>query len=174
MEMEAEGKKAGTQEAEAQKAGMQRKKMQETVAQKAESQRREERQKAAVQKSADSQKNKGQSAREKKEVTRKDETGQILPKGGAAPQDSGKETKAAPGTASKAAPKASAKNESEQTAENGALGGAVTESTIPEGAVRGKGKRTTGKQKPKTEPGVKTGASLRSGVVLMDKDSIMM
>lgn len=34
--------------------------------------------------------------------------------------------------------------------------------------------RTTSKPKPKTEPGVKTGSAQPAGVVLTDKDSIML
>lgn len=85
------------------------------------------------------------------------------------PQDLGKEAKAAPRTASKASPKASAKNAAGQTAEKKASGDAVTE-----GAAPGKVSRTTGRQKPKTEPGVKTESAQPAGVVLTDKDSIML
>ena len=160
--MEAEGKKAGARKEEPQK--------------KMETQNRAGTQKTTVQKGAEPQKNKVQNAREEKAGTRKAEDRQILPEGGAGavPQDSGKEAKAAPRTASKASPKASAKNAAGQTAEKKASGDAVTEGTISEGAAPGKESRTTGRQKPKTEPGVKTGSAQPAGVVLTDKDSIML
>ena len=117
--MEAEGKKAGARKEEPQK--------------KMETQNRAGTQKTTVQKGAEPQKNKVQNAREEKAGTRKAEDRQILPEGGAGavPQDSGKEAKAAPRTASKASPKASAKNAAGQTAEKKASGDAVTEGTIP-------------------------------------------
>ena len=162
LEMEAEGKKAGARKEEPQK--------------KMETQNRAGTQKTTVQKGAEPQKNKVQNAREEKAGTRKAEDRQILPEGGAGavPQDSGKEAKAAPRTASKASPKASAKNAAGQTAEKKASGDAVTEGTIPEGAAPGKVSRTTGRQKPKTEPGEKTESAQPAGVVLTDKDSIML
>ncbi len=167
MEMEAEGEKAGEQKAEPQKKmeTQNRTGTQKTAAQK-----------TTVQKGAVPQKNKVQNAREEKAGTRKAEDRQTLPEGGAGavPQDLGKEAKAAPRTASKASPKASAKNAAGQTAEKKASGDAVTEGTIPEGAAPGKESRTTGRQKPKTEPGTKTGSAQPAGVVLTDKDSIML
>ena len=167
MEMEAEGKRAGTRKEEPQKKmeTQNRAGTQKTAAQK-----------TTVQKGAEPQKNKVQNAREEKAGTRKAEDRQTLPEGGAGavPQDPGKEAKAAPRTASKASPKASAKNAAGQTAEKKASGDAVTEGTIPEGAAPGKESRTTGRQKPKTEPGVKTESAQPAGVVLTDKDSIML
>ncbi len=167
MEMEAEGKRAGTRKEEPQKKmeTQNRAGTQKTAAQK-----------TTVQKGAEPQKNKVQNAREEKAGTRKAEDRQTLPEGGAGavPQDLGKEAKAAPRTASKASPKASAKNAAGQTAEKKASGDAVTEGTIPEGAAPGKESRTTGRQKPKTEPGTKTGSAQPAGVVLTDKDSIML
>ena len=167
MEMEAEGKRAGTRKEEPQKKmeTQNRAGTQKTAAQK-----------TTVQKGAEPQKNKVQNAREEKAGTRKAEDRQTLPEGGAGavPQDLGKEAKAAPRTASKASPKASAKNAAGQTAEKKASGDAVTEGTIPEGAAPGKESRTTGRQKPKTEPGTKTGSAQPAGVVLTDKNSIML
>lgn len=171
MEMEAEGKKGKAREAEAQK----------TEAKKTQAQKRMEAQKTEVQKRAETQKSivpqkdKGQSAREEKAVARKAEAGQVLPKEGvgAAPQNSGKEAKAAHRTASKAAPKAPSGNAAEQTAEKKAPMAAVAESTIPEGIISGKVNRTTGRPKPKTEPDANTGEAQPAGVVLTDKNSIM-
>ena len=161
MELEAEGEKAGAQKAEPQK---------KTGAQKTAAQ------KATVQKGAVPQKNKVQNAREEKAVTQKAEAGQVLLKSGTGtvPQDSGKEAKAAPRTESKAAPKEPAKNTAKQTVEKKASGDAVTKNAIPEGAAPEKVSRTTSKPKPKTEPGVKTGSAQPAGVVLTDKDSIML
>lgn len=167
MELEAEGKKAGTQKTEPQKKTETQNR---TVAQKTVTQ------KTTVQKGTEAQKNKVQNAREEKTGTQKAKTGQVLPKdgAGAGPQDSGKEAKAAPRTESKAASKELAKNTAEQTVEKKASGDAVTKNAIPEGAAPEKVSRTTSKPKPKTEPGVKTGSAQPAGVVLTDKDSIML
>ena len=110
MEMEAEGKKAGGQKAEPQK---------KTETQNRTGTQKTAAQKTTVQKGAESKKNKVQNAREEKAGTQKAGAGQVLPEGGAGavPQDSGKEAKAAPRTASKAAPKEPAKNTAEQTVE---------------------------------------------------------
>ncbi len=167
MELEAEGKKAGAQKAEPQKKTetQSRTGAQKTVAQK-----------TTVQKSAEQQKNKVQNAKEDNAGAQNAKAGQVLPKGGAGagPQDSGKEAKAAPRTESKAASKEPAKNTAKQTVEKKASGDTATGNTIPEGAAPEKVSRTTGKPKPKTEPGVKTGLAQPAGVVLTDKDSIML
>ena len=130
--------------------------------------------KIMVQKGEEPQKNKVQNAREEKAGTRKAEAGQVLPKDGASPQDSGKEAKAAPGTASKTAPKAPAENAAGQAVGKKASGDAATEGTIPGNTVLGKGNRGTGKMKPKTGTGVKAEPTQPAGVVLTDKDSIML
>ena len=167
MEMEAEGKKAGVQKAEPQKKmeTQNRTGTQKTAAQK-----------TTVQKGAEPQKNKVQNAREEKAGTQKAEAGQVLPEGGAGavPQDSGKEAKAAPRTASKAAPKEPAKNTAKQTVEKKASRDAVTKNTIPEGVAPEKTDRATGRLKPKTAQGAKTESAQPAGVVLTDKDSIML
>ncbi len=167
MELEAEGEKAGAQKAEPQK---------KTETQNRTGAQKTAAQKATVQKGAVPQKNKVQNAREEKAVTQKAEAGQVLLKSGTGtvPQDSGKEAKAAPRTESKAAPKEPAKNTAKQTVEKKASGDAVTKNAIPEGAAPEKVSRTTSKPKPKTEPGVKTGSAQPAGVVLTDKDSIML
>ena len=165
--MEAEGEKAGAQKAEPQK---------KTETQNRTGAQKTAAQKATVQKGAVPQKNKVQNAREEKAVTQKAEAGQVLLKSGTGtvPQDSGKEAKAAPRTESKAAPKEPAKNTAKQTVEKKASGDAVTKNAIPEGVAPEKMNRTTGKPKQKTEPGVKTESVQPSGVVLTDKDSIML
>ena len=162
MEMEAEGKRAGTRKEEPQK--------------KMETQNRAGTQKTTVQKGAEPQKNKVQNAREEKAGTRKAEDRQILPEGGAGavPQDPGKEAKAAPRTESKAAPKEPSKNTVKQTVEEKTSEDAVTKNTIPEGVAPEKTNRATGKSKPKTAQGAKTGLAQPAGVVLTDKDSIML
>ena len=141
-----------------------------------ETQNRTGTQKTTVQKGAEPQKSKVQNAREEKAGTRKAEDRQILPEGGAGavPQDSGKEAKAAPRTESKAAPKELAKNTVKQTVEEKTSGDAVTKNTIPEGVAPEKTNRATGKPKPKTAQGAKTGLAQPAGVVLTDKDSIML
>ena len=197
MEMEAEGKKGKAREAEAQKTEARKAQAQKrTEAQKTETQKRTEvsgeevpktgtqrsavpqkgaeGQKIMVQKGEEPQKNKVQNAREEKAGTRKAEAGQVLPKDGASPQDSGKEAKAAPGTASKTAPKAPAENAAGQAVGKKASGDAATEGTIPGNTVLGKGNRGTGKMKPKTGTGVKAEPTQPAGVVLTDKDSIML
>ena len=156
LEMEAEGRKADAQK---------RAEVPKTGAPKTEAQKR-----------AASQKNKGQDAGEEKAGARR---AAVMQDGSrdeakAVPQDSGKEAKAAPGTASKAAPKAPAKNTAEQTAEKKVSGHAATEGIISESTFPGKVDRATSKPKPKTEPGVKTQSTQPAGVVLMDKDSIML
>ena len=160
--MEAEGKIAGARKEEPQK--------------KMETQNRAGTQKTTVQKGAEPQKNKVQNAREEKAGTRKAEDRQILPEGGAGavPQDSGKEAKAAPRTESKAAPKEPSKNTVKQTVEEKTSGDAVTKNTIPEGVAPEKTNRATGKSKLKTAQGAKTGLAQPAGVVLTDKDSIML
>lgn len=167
MELEAEGKKAGAQKAEPQK---------KTETQNRTGTQKTAAQKTTVQKGAEPQKYKVQNAREEKAGTQKAEAGQTISKGGAGavPQDSGKEAKTAPRTELKAAPKEPAKNTAKQTEEKKASGDAVTKNAIPEGAAPEKVSRTTGKPKPKTEPGVKAGLAQPAGVVLTDKDSIML
>ena len=167
MELEAEGKKAGAQKAEPQKKTETQNR---TVAQKTVAQ------KTTVQKGAESQKNKVQNAREEKAGTKNVKAGQVLPKGGvgAVPQDSGKEAKAAPRTESKAAPKEPAKNTVKQTVEEKTSGDAVTKNTIPEGVDPEKTNRATGRLKPQTAQGAKRGSAQPAGVVLTDKDSIML
>ena len=165
--MEAEGKKAGIRKTEPQK---------KTETQSRTGAQKTAAQKTTVQKSAEQQKNKVQNAKEDNAGAQNAKAGQILPKGGAGagPQDSGKEAKAASRTQSKAASKEPAKNTAKQTVEKKASGDTATGNTIPEGAAPGKVSRTTGKPKPKTEPGVKTGSAQPAGVVLTDKDSIML
>nr|WP_300789118.1 type IV secretory system conjugative DNA transfer family protein [uncultured Acetatifactor sp.] len=170
MEMEAGEKKAGTQRAGAQKAEIQG---------------------AGVQKRAEAQKSRLQGAgtktagmqgakdnagmkkeMEQKTWAQKAEDAQDASgdRATAETRNAGKEeaAKASPKAASKTEPKAPAGN-AKQTAGRRASGNGVTGRTVP-----GKADGTAGKLETKTEPDVNTGSGQPAGVVLTDKDSIML
>ncbi len=170
MEMEAGEKKAGTQRAGAQKAEIQG---------------------AGVQKRAEAQKSRLQGAGTKtagmqgakdnagikKEMAQKtwaqkaeDAQDASGDRATAETRNAGKEeaAKASPKAASKTEPKALAGN-AKQTAGRRASGNGVTGRTVP-----GKADGTAGKLETKTEPDVNTGSGQPAGVVLTDKDSIML
>ncbi|WP_304429093.1 VirD4-like conjugal transfer protein, CD1115 family [uncultured Acetatifactor sp.] len=170
MEMEAGEKKAGTQRAGAQKAEIQG---------------------AGVQKRAEAQKSRLQGAgtktagmqgakdnagmkkeMEQKTWAQKAEDAQDASgdRATAETRNAGKEeaAKASPKAASKTEPKAPVGN-AKQTAGRRASGNGVTGRTVP-----GKADGTAGKLETKTEPDVNTGSGQPAGVVLTDKDSIML
>ncbi|WP_300802080.1 VirD4-like conjugal transfer protein, CD1115 family [uncultured Acetatifactor sp.] len=170
MEMEAGEKKAGTQRAGAQKAEIQG---------------------AGVQKRAEAQKSRLQGAGTKtagmqgakdnagikKEMAQKtwaqkaeDAQDASGDRATAETRNAGKEeaAKASPKAASKTEPKAPAGN-AKQTAGRRASGNGATGRTVP-----GKADGTAGKLETKTEPDVNTGSGQPAGVVLTDKDSIML
>ena len=170
MEMEAGEKKAGTQRAGAQKAEIQG---------------------AGVQKRAEAQKSRLQGAGTKtagmqgakdnagikKEMAQKtwaqkaeDAQDASGDRATAETRNAGKEeaAKASPKAASKTEPKAPAGN-AKQTAGRRASGNGVTGRTVP-----GKADGTADKLETKTEPDVNTGSGQPAGVVLTDKDSIML
>ena len=170
MEMEAGEKKAGTQRAGAQKAEMQG----------AEVQKRAEAQKSRLQgagmKTAGMQGAKD-NAEVKKEMVRKtwaqkaeDAQDALGDRATAETRNAGKEqaAKASPKAAPKTEPKAPAGN-AKQTAGRRASGNGATGRTVP-----GKADGTAGKLETKTEPDVNTGSGQPAGVVLTDKDSIML
>ena len=170
MEMEAGEKKAGTQRAGAQKAEIQG---------------------AGVQKRAEAQKSRLQGAgtktagmqgakdnagmkkeMEQKTWAQKAEDAQDASgdRATAETRNAGKEeaAKASPKAASKTEPKAPVGN-AKQTAGRRASGNGVTGRTVP-----GKADGTADKLETKTEPDVNTGSGQPAGVVLTDKDSIML